>query len=156
MCAKSLQSCPTLCDPMDCSPPGSSVHGISRQEYFSRLPFPTPGNLPDSRIEPVSPASQADSLSLGHQGSTPHWVNLHQLEYSQIGRQSCVVQGLTATNGHKVVAFCDTDENKIEECFYCWGLSGTVQAWDSHPAALCHLRESEPGWRWGGSQGRIY
>ena len=27
-CAKSLQSCPTLCDPMDCSPPGSSVHGI--------------------------------------------------------------------------------------------------------------------------------
>ena len=25
---KSLQSCPTLCDPMDCSPPGSSVHGI--------------------------------------------------------------------------------------------------------------------------------
>ena len=28
--AKSLQSCPTLCDPMDCSPPGSSVHGIFR------------------------------------------------------------------------------------------------------------------------------
>ena len=28
MCAKSLQSCPTLCDPMDCRPPGSSVHGI--------------------------------------------------------------------------------------------------------------------------------
>ena len=29
MCAKSLQSCPTLCNPMDCSPPGSSVHGDS-------------------------------------------------------------------------------------------------------------------------------
>ena len=28
VCAKSLQSCLTLCDPMDCSPPGSSVHGI--------------------------------------------------------------------------------------------------------------------------------
>ena len=28
LCAKSLQSCPTLCDPIDCSPPGSSVHGI--------------------------------------------------------------------------------------------------------------------------------
>ena len=28
MCAKSLQSCPTLCDPIDCSPPGFSVHGI--------------------------------------------------------------------------------------------------------------------------------
>ena len=36
------QSCPTLCDPMDCSPPGSSVQGISRQEYWSGLPFPSP------------------------------------------------------------------------------------------------------------------
>ena len=39
--AKSLQSCPTLCDPMDCSPPGSSVHGFSRQEYWSRVPLPS-------------------------------------------------------------------------------------------------------------------
>lgn len=39
-----------------------------------------------------------------------------------------MVGGLTATNGHKVVAFCDTDGNKIKECFYCWGLSDTVQA----------------------------
>ena len=37
---KLLQSCPTLCDPMDCSPPGSSVHGFSRQEYWSGLPCP--------------------------------------------------------------------------------------------------------------------
>ena len=153
MCAKSFQSCPTLCNPMNCSPPGSSVHGISRQEYWSRLPFPTPGNLPDSRIEPVSPALQADSLSLSHQGSTPHWVNLHQLECSQTGRQSCVVGGLTATNEHKVVAFCDTDKNKIEECFYGWGLLGTVQAWDSHPGNFCHLPEAEPGWGWGEGQG---
>ena len=38
------QSCLTLCNPMDCSPPGSSVHGISRQKSWSRLPFPTPGS----------------------------------------------------------------------------------------------------------------
>ena len=36
------QSCPTLCDPMDCSPPGSSVHGVFRQKYWSGLPFPSP------------------------------------------------------------------------------------------------------------------
>ena len=36
------QSCPTLCGPMDCSPPGSSVPGFSRQEYWSGLPFPSP------------------------------------------------------------------------------------------------------------------
>ena len=56
------QSCPALWDPMDCSPPGSSVHGFSRQEYRSGLLFPSPGDLPDPRIEPRSPALQADSL----------------------------------------------------------------------------------------------
>jgi len=35
------QSCPTLGDPMDCSPPGSSVHGIFRQEYWSGVPLPS-------------------------------------------------------------------------------------------------------------------
>ena len=52
----------TLCDPMDCSLPGSSVHGISRQEYWSGLPVPSLGDLPDSGIEPGAPALQADSL----------------------------------------------------------------------------------------------
>ena len=36
------QRCLTLCHPMDCSPPGSSVHRFSRQEYWSGLPFPSP------------------------------------------------------------------------------------------------------------------
>ena len=40
--AKSLQSCPTLCDPIDGSPPGSPAPGFSRQEHWSGLPFPSP------------------------------------------------------------------------------------------------------------------
>ena len=40
--AKSLQSCPTLCDPIDGSPPGSPSLGFSRQEHRSGLPFPSP------------------------------------------------------------------------------------------------------------------
>ena len=40
-----------------------------RQEYWSRLPFPSSGDLPDSGIEPASPAFQADSLLLNHQRS---------------------------------------------------------------------------------------
>ena len=103
------QSCPTLCDPVDCSLPGSSVYGIlqttmlewvaisfsktglkvkvkslsrvrlfatlwtvahqaplsmgfSRQDYWSGLPFPSPGDLPDPGIEPRSPTLQADAL----------------------------------------------------------------------------------------------
>jgi len=40
--AKSLQSCPILCDPIDSSPPGSPSLGFSRQEQWSGLPFPSP------------------------------------------------------------------------------------------------------------------
>ena len=138
------QLCLTLCDPVDCSPPGSSVHGIlqarilewvavpvsrgsfeprsptlqedaspaeppgkpkyyierkvkvkslsrvrlfaipwtvvyqaslsmgfSRQEYWSGLPFPSPGDLPDPGIDPRSPALQADALPSEPPGNTP-------------------------------------------------------------------------------------
>ena len=45
---------------MDCSPPGSSVHGTTQaQESWSGLPFPPPGDLPDPGMEPVSPLSPA-------------------------------------------------------------------------------------------------
>ena len=53
------QSCPTLCGPMDCSPPGFSIHGISQQEYWNGLPFPTPGGHPNQGIEPTFLASPA-------------------------------------------------------------------------------------------------
>ena len=53
------QSCPTLCDPVHSSPPGSSIQGISQQEYWSGLPFPTPGDLPDPGIKPRSLVSPA-------------------------------------------------------------------------------------------------
>ena len=53
-CAKSLQLCPTLCDPMDCSLPGSSVLGLPHQEYWSGLPCLLPGDLPNLGIKPVS------------------------------------------------------------------------------------------------------
>ena len=52
----------TLCDPMDCSPPGSSVHGLSRQEKWSGVPFPSPGDLSNPGIKLRSPELQADSL----------------------------------------------------------------------------------------------
>ena len=58
-CAHSLQSCLTLCDRMDCSPPCSSVHGFSKQEYWSGLPFSSPGDLPNPGIETASLMSSA-------------------------------------------------------------------------------------------------
>ena len=50
------QSCLTLCDPTDYSPPGPLSTGFPRQEYWNRLPFPSAGDLPDPGIEPTSPA----------------------------------------------------------------------------------------------------
>ena len=56
------KSCPTLATPwtVACQAPPSI--GFSRQEYWSGLPFPSPGDLPNPGIEPRSPALQADSL----------------------------------------------------------------------------------------------
>ena len=63
MHAQLLQSCRTLCDPMDCSLSGSSVHGISRPEYWCELPCPPPEDLLYPGLEPATPALQADSLN---------------------------------------------------------------------------------------------
>ena len=49
------QSCPTLCDPMDCSHQASPSMRFSREKYSSVLPFPLLGDLPDPGIEPTSP-----------------------------------------------------------------------------------------------------
>ena len=54
MHAQSLQSSPTLCNPMDYGPQGSSVMGFSKQEYWSESPCPPPGDLPNPGIKPAS------------------------------------------------------------------------------------------------------
>ena len=74
--AQLLQLHPTLCDSMDYSQPGSSVHQIFfRQEYWSGLPFPPPGDLPDPGTEPCLLHRQVGSLPLApcHVGS-PRYV----------------------------------------------------------------------------------
>ena len=59
MCAKSLQLCLTLFDPMDCSPQALLPLGFSRQEHWSGLLFPPSGDLPDPGIELMSLTSPA-------------------------------------------------------------------------------------------------
>ena len=62
------QLCLTLCDPMDCSLQVSSME-FSRQEYWSGLPFHSPGDLLNPGMEPGSLALQADSLPSESRGS---------------------------------------------------------------------------------------
>ena len=50
------QSCLTLCDPIDCSPKASLFMEFSWEEYWSKWPFPSLGDLPHSGIESMSPA----------------------------------------------------------------------------------------------------
>ena len=67
LCARSLESCPTLCDPLDCSPPGSSVHGILQARILERVARPSSRGSSQSRDPPsflTICALQADSLPL--------------------------------------------------------------------------------------------
>ena len=70
-CFSVAKLCPALCDPINSSPPGSSVHGTSQARILDGLPFPPAGDLPDPGTEPKSPAWQADSLPVSHLGSPP-------------------------------------------------------------------------------------
>ena len=69
------QSCLTIWDPMDCSLPGSSVHGISRQEYWSGLLCPPPGDLPNPGNKLRFPALQEDSVLSEPSGHLGHISN---------------------------------------------------------------------------------
>ena len=76
------QSCPTLCDPIDCRLPGSSVHGILQARILEGLPFPPPGDILDPGIKPtstVSPALHADSLRAEPSGKPLHGTHVQSL-----------------------------------------------------------------------------
>ena len=64
-----VQSCPTLAASWTVAHQAPLSTGFPRQVYWSGLPFPSPGHLPHPGIEPTSPAFQADSLLVIHQGS---------------------------------------------------------------------------------------
>ena len=76
---------PTLCDPMDCSPPGSSVHGILQARLLEWVAFHFPGDLP--WIKPGSPALQADSLPSEPPESVMH-VDFRKLISSHLEGES--------------------------------------------------------------------
>ena len=75
------QLCLTLCDSMDCRPPGTSVHGILQQEYWSELPFSSPGDLPDPGIEAGLLHCKQFLSCLSHQGSLDYLYVLSILSF---------------------------------------------------------------------------
>ena len=76
--AKFLELCLTLCNPTDCSMQGPLSMGFSRQEYWSGLPSPPPGDLPDPGIEPaflMSPALADVFLTMSATWEAPLWLS---------------------------------------------------------------------------------
>ena len=74
-----------LCDPMDCMARQAPLPmEFSSQEYWSRLPFPSPGDLPDPRFEPmslVSPALAGGFFTSWATGEANTYWSLHSVEY---------------------------------------------------------------------------
>ena len=93
---------------------GSSFLGFPRQEYWSGLPFPSPGGLPNLGIEPESPALQADFLPLSCQRS-PQW----SIQFSSVAQScptlcdpmSCSTPGLPVH--HQLPEFTQTHVHRV-------------------------------------------
>ena len=78
------QLCLTFCNSMDCSPPGSSVHGILQARILEWVAISFSEDLPNLGIEPRSPALQADSLPTKPLGSCKHNYTLFQKSLKQV------------------------------------------------------------------------
>jgi len=88
------QLCPALCDPWTVAyQPPLEVHGIL-QAYWSGLPFPSPGDLPDPGIEARSPALQSNSLPSEPPGKPPIQNKKFFLKKEGMGRKVCFKYGL--------------------------------------------------------------
>ena len=126
----------TLCNPMDYSPPDSSLHRILQAKILEWVPISSPGNLPNPEIEPRSPALQAGSLPSEPPGK-PWWLmmfgifscNCWQFRYFLWGKKKCPFRSF--------VQFFFFGFNFV--CVYCW-----VVYLDANPLPDMWLANSSP------------
>ena len=77
MCSTgSVWSCPILCGPVNCSPPGSSAHGVLQERILGGLPCPLPGTFPTRGDRPVSRVSPAGGFFTASATPSPYSSNL--------------------------------------------------------------------------------
>ena len=79
-----VQSCPTLCNPMACSLPGSSVHGISQAKILEWVAISYSRGSSQHSIEHESLVLQVDSLLLSHQGSPEDSISINICPYFSV------------------------------------------------------------------------
>ena len=95
-CKSCVSRSDALCDPMDCSPPGSSVMGFPRQEYWSALPFPSPRSSSTRDGTQVFHITAKILYRLSHQGSRGG-SNSHR---KPVIREKSRASGWTPPGGH--------------------------------------------------------
>ena len=130
------QSCPTLCNPMDCSLPGSSTHGISRQEYWSGLPLPSPDDLPDPGIEHESPERQADFTIWATKEGKHYWQKwiCHPAISSSVVPFSSFPQSLPASVFSNESSLC------MKWPKY-WSFSFSISPSNEHPGLISFIMD---------------
>ena len=111
-----------LCDPMDGGPPGSSLHGFSRQEYWSGLPCPPP-DLPNPGIKPTSltsPALAGRFFTTNATWEAPHYISVIMFkEKKNTGLKSCKV--FTAGRG-QLTSLLTADTQILSQRGVCWSI----------------------------------
>ena len=81
------KSCPSPCEPTDCCPAGSSVHGISQANVLLKwVAFSPPGNLSNAGIKPTSPALAGDFFTAEPPRKPPRRLFLIQIFIEQLGK----------------------------------------------------------------------
>ena len=116
MVSEVAKSCPTLCNAKTAAYQVPQFMGFSRQEYWSGLPFPFPGDLPDPGIEPRSPALQVDALPSEPPGNMINPYN----KTINIRKQFtvCLVSGLKSKASTKQTAYQCVSQDKTDTEFW--------------------------------------
>ena len=92
--------------------------GFSRQEYWSGLSFPSPGDLPDPGIRPRPPALQADSLPSEPPGTHPRWPlskKKRKIEITSVSEDAEKLEPLSTVGGN--VKWCNYCGKEYKDAF---------------------------------------
>ena len=129
------QSCPALWDPMDCSPPGTFVHGIS--QAISGFSFPSPGILYNQGIKPASPALAGRFFATAPPGKSNQ---LHTHTHSHIYISTMYTLNKISSNrsAHKTMLYIDWLVNMWPEaCRYLILYFSQKQWFSIHSFSVC-------------------
>ena len=125
-CLLVTQSCLTPCDPVVCSLPDSSVHGILQARILEWVVMPSPEDLPHPGIEPRSPSLQTDSLPSELPGkplpfrpsAKLYWCQCGQLSHQSRGAQdSRPVAAFSSGSREELLSWSDYRDNQLDIVF---------------------------------------